>query len=231
MGILGIDLSLNHAGFVELNSSGRVEWFAFVSDTRAAADREHGVYLPRSKVDDRQQAGIERLAWWSRYLRQALDHVAPLVVGIEDYAFLAQSNAAYQLGELGGVARLAALGAGARLRLHEPQTVKMFGTGSGAATGQLVAHAVRAEIGDLFAACNQPAKPGKAQNTLPEEDLAAAYVVARLVWTEIELRAGRMALSSLDEQRLRVFNRCTKAHPINLLARDWLELPRTSLNP
>ncbi len=221
--IIGIDLSLNHAGLVQLDAGGRVVWWDWVTDVRAASDRGgRGVYLPRPKSEDKEQGSLERLVWWEKYISELFVERDPFYVGIEGYAFRAEGNAAYQIGELGGLVRLAALHVGAKLRCPDPMSVKMFGASRGNATGAEVADAVRAMTGGLFVAANPPQKAGKKQNALPEEDLSAAWVVAQMVWTELQLRAGSMRLDQLGEKQLQVFNRCTKSQPINLLARTWL---------
>lgn len=215
--ILGLDLSLNHLGAVLLDELGNVAAIEFVTDTQAAAKAmQGGVLLPKSKSDDGEQFDLERLAWWERYLADLLRRMRPTHVAIENYAFASTSKGQHAIAEVGGLARLAVARAGAALRLTGPESVKLFATGKGNATGGEVAAAVRAELGALFV------HPKKA---LVEEDLAAGYTLARMAWLEVELRAGRRALASLPEHQVRTFNRCTKATPMNLLARDWLRLP------
>lgn len=224
--ILGIDLSLNHAGLTLLDERGRVTWHTVVTDSKGVAARAPvQLFWPGSLSSDPEQADLDRLLWWERTLRVVIESLRPTHVGLEGYAFLAKGNSHYQIGELGGVARLAALRSGACLRLHDPMSVKLFGAGSGSATGADVADAVAREVGPIFAACNPPAKAGKKLNRLAEEDLAAAYVVARMVWTEIEVRAGRLPLEALADKQRQVFLRVTKSQPINVLAREWLVGP------
>jgi Holliday junction resolvasome RuvABC endonuclease subunit len=221
--IIGIDLSLNHSGLVELDLTGDLTWWEFVSESKAAAGRNgRGIHLPKFK-GDRQQAQMERLAWWVEFLTRVFAQRRPCYVGIEDYAFSAASNTSYQIGELGGMARLSALRSGAMLRLHDPTSVKMFGALNGAATATDLVEKVKELWGSDFSVANPPVGKGK-PNTIPGEDLAAAYAVARLVWTEVKLRAGFLRLDALHEKQIQVFNRTTKANPVNLLGREWLEL-------
>jgi Holliday junction resolvasome RuvABC endonuclease subunit len=224
--IVGIDLSLNHAGMVELNAEGALSWYDYVTDTKAAVRRTVGVHLPgRTKGTDPQQFHMERLAWWNRHIDGVFARRDPTHVGIEDYAFAGAQSMAQATGEQGGLVRMAAFRVGARLRLHDPTTVKMFAAHNGHATAWEVVMAVRERWGARFDDCNPPVVKAKKPNTLVEEDLAAAYTVARLVWTELELRAGRLRLSDLHEKEVQVFQRATKAQPVSLLGRDWLALP------
>lgn len=220
--ILGIDLALNHAGFVQLDALGGVDRYLVVTDVKKAAERagDRGVLLKKVDAEDRQAIQLARLQWWDAFLNAIVKSWEPTHVVVEDYALRAESNAAYNIGEQGGVVRLAVLKRGRHLRMHEPMTVKMF-AGNGNATGRELADMVTEKWKVNFKDCNPPETP-RGANTIPEEDLCAAYVLARMGWTELELRASRLQLSQLDEKQIQVFNRVTKANPINLLGREWL---------
>ena len=219
---LGIDLALNHSGFVLLDGDGEMTWWYYVSDVskHVPSGCDYAALMPHSKGkkgEDRETVNARRLDWWSHQLPFLVTHVQPTHVGIEDYAISAQSNSAYQIGEVGGLARLAALKAGAKVRLHDPMTVKMFGAHAGNAQPETVAAEVRerwpeTQVWDVLA-------------DVPRIDLACAYVVARMVFVETKLRDGTMKLSDLDhEKEIAVFQRATKANPISLLGRDWIVL-------
>jgi Holliday junction resolvasome RuvABC endonuclease subunit len=226
--ILGIDLALNHSGFVALDDDGAMDWWHFVSDKPAHAkglDEDVATTMPYTKeqlkrqgsVDDRESINAKRLAWWSDMLPWIVGRVAPTHVGLEDYAISAASNSAYQIGEVGGAARLASLKSGAVLRLIDPMTVKMFAAHMGNAEPVTVAEEVRTrwpetQVWDTLA-------------DLPRIDLACAYAVARMVYVETKLRAGTMTLDELEHDKERaVFCRCTKANPVSLLGREWISL-------
>jgi hypothetical protein len=212
--IAGVDLSLNHAGFVVLDGAGRIVSYDFV--TSLARRGGKGVLLDLQKASDRHQHQLARLDWWRAHLYRVVEQLQPTHIGLEDYAHGSQGQGAVDTHELGGIARGLFAGA-ALLRLHNPSTVKLY-AGAGNATGAYVAAAARAIVGPIFAAANPPAGRGK-PNTLPEEDLAAAYTIARLVWHELELRAGRVRLEDLDENARAVFLRVTKSNPVGVLSR------------
>jgi Holliday junction resolvasome RuvABC endonuclease subunit len=224
MSILGIDLALNHSGFVELDSiMGQMTWWHFVSDTPShskgvrPAMAAHMPHKKSGKDSDREKVNAERLAWWQLHLAWILHSRTPKYVGIEDYAIQAQSNSSYQIGEVGGVARLAALEVGASLRLIDPMTVKMFSAHMGNAEPETVAEEVRTRWPETHV------WDGLAD--LPRIDLACAYVVARMVYVETKLRDGTMQLKDLEHDKERaVFTRCTKALPVSLLGREWITL-------
>ena len=225
MRVEGWDLALNHAGFVTL-IDGRLEDFVYVTDKAGAADRSavHGRRLPKWKMADKLAASVLRLQWWEHFIRVYLKKAKPDYVGIEDYALEGGAHGAHYKGELGGVGRLEALAAGARLRLHDPGSVKLYAAHDGSAEKAEVEEAVYKRWGIEFSHFNPPPpKKGKKQNRQTSEDLADAFAVARLVWAEVQLRAGRVPLSELHPKEVQVFNRVTKAYPVSLLGREWLE--------
>ena len=219
----GWDLALNHAGFVTL-IDGRLEDFVYVTDKAGAANRSavHGRRLPKWKASDWLAESVLRLRWWQHFIRTRLEKTKPDYVGIEDYALEGGAHGAHYKGELGGVARLEVLEVGASLRLHDPGSVKLYAAHKGDAEKDEVEAAVYKRWGVEFGHFNPPAKKGKKQNTQTSEDLADAFSVARLVWAEVQLRAGRVPLSELHPKEVQVFNRVTKAYPVSLLGREWI---------
>jgi len=218
MMILGFDLSLNHAAMVGLDpETADMVWYEYVIDTAtgAKAGKKRGVHLKYPKSKDRTQHQMNRLLWWRLYLIEMYEKAKPSHVVIEDYALMAKSNSAYQIGELGCLARIGAIEVGAALRLHDPMSVKMFLAHSGNATPEEVRDAVfeRWPITRGFAALPD----------LATLDLVVAFGLARMGWTELELRAGRLRLEDLHPKEVQVFNRTTKAYTVSLLGREWLQ--------
>lgn len=218
----GWDVSLNHSAAVLLGPSGELVDFSFIAQKVGDAKKgRQGTAVPAfiRNEKDRQQREAFRLRFVSRWVDQVRRsfefHNADTVHGVEDYAFSAVGRS-YQIGEVGGLVRLGVLSprpngkSGGRLRLHDPLAVKLFATGSAKASKDEMVEAVR-NLGQDFS------KYGGA-----EEDLSDAFVIARMVWTESELRAGRISLEHLDEGPRRVFLRATKKTPVNLLGRDWI---------
>ena len=224
----GWDLSLNHAGLVELRD-GEPSWFRYVTSHAGAAkkSKKHGVRLKLdvpSKFKDKQHFNAIRLAWWEFYLWHVIEDQKPDFVGIEDYA-LDLVQGAHYLGELGGLARMMLMIHEVPFRLHEPQTIKMFTAHNGNAGKNQMERAARERWGIDFRQFNQPEKAGakKGQDTTVCEDLADALSIAKMVWAEVQIRRGDIKMNELeDEAEIRVFNRTTKAYPLNLLAREWI---------
>lgn len=226
--ILGIDLALNHGAAVQLNAKGKLiaHWFFSTIAGPVTRSKGHGTRLVLPKTKDRQQLAMARLAAIESWLdKTVLVPARAEYVGIEDYALSAEQGA-HQLGEAGGTARLLFWFRGVKFRLHDPISVKMFAAHDGTAQKDSIEEAVKERWGADFGEYNNPRQPGKRQDRTTSEDLADAYAVARLVYTEIELRAGRLAMSALHAKEIQVFNRATKTYPINLLGREWIQNPR-----
>lgn len=220
--VLGVDISLNHAAFLLLDHSW-VSKFYFVTDRKKVVDLAKGkkvgaAYLSATKLKDKQQRDMLRVCFWNAYLAKLFDLLRPTYVGIEDYAYRA-TDTAYQLGEVGGAARYHAWRVGAKVRLHDPQSLKMYAVHNGTAD----AHETMVGVQERWPATKDlfdRYQSGKDQRTV--EDLCDAFAMAQLVWLEVQLRDGREQLSKLHPKEVQLFNRCTKRYPTNILSREWL---------
>lgn len=212
--VLGVDLSLAHAGFAYLDDLGKLEyWLAVTNKVSEAKASKQIIHFPAIKMDDRTAASLGRLGRWEDFFVMQLSMAK--YVAIEDYALRAASNSSYQIGELGGLARLHFLGRGVKLRLHDPLTVKMFVVHDGAAKPE----------DTLSATYERWPETKEAWGHLPVSvalDLAPAFGLAKMAWTEVQLRSGKLLLSDLHEKEIQVFNRATKANPTSILSRDWI---------
>ena len=101
--VIGMDLALNHGGFVQL-VDGELDDFWYITDRAASAalSKEHGIRLKLLKSKDKQMRAIHRLAFLEKVLDQRiLVPNQPDLVGIEDYA-LGMDQGAHYMGEIGG---------------------------------------------------------------------------------------------------------------------------------
>lgn len=229
--ILGIDLALNHMGIVLLEDAEMSNfWYVTSIAGSAAKSKEHGFRLRLPKTKEKQVLSVSRLAWLHSFIGQILYSVQPDYVGIEDYALRVEHGSHY-MGEIGGITRLLCWQQGIKVRLHDPLSVKMFVAHDGTAQKDAVERAVAERWGVNFSKYNPPRakpttrNPSPKQNRTTSEDLADAYSVAKMVWTEVQLRYGRVLLSQLHPKEIQVFNRVTKTYPVSLLDRDWIVNP------
>jgi Holliday junction resolvasome RuvABC endonuclease subunit len=205
---------------VEL-TDGQMTDHLFTSKT-AGVVKKGGPRASRIEADKfKKQSGDDRHLWMLRRLEQQASHVKkwakrrPDYVGVEDYAVGAEQGAHY-IGELGGIARHILWAAGIPFRLHDPSSVKMFGAHDGTAPKEEMELHVIERWGADFGRYNS----GK--DTKSSEDLADAFVIAMMVWTEYRIKKGFVELSTLHEKEIRVFHRVTKAQPVCLLEREWI---------
>jgi Holliday junction resolvasome RuvABC endonuclease subunit len=229
---LGIDLALNHSAFVEL-IDGELGRFWYVTDRLESfkkGKKQGRSVLLKVPTKDKDTSELWRLSWWRGFLPAFIETVHPNYIGLEDYAFAAKGRV-YQIGELGGLARLGLWDSGVKFRLYDPDSVKMFVAHDGHADKQMVRTAVKGRWGIDFDQYDYTSKPNKkfpegTRITQTSEDLCDAYAVARLVWTEILLRDGTLTMKELHEKEIQAFNRVTKAYPTNILGREFIQRPR-----
>lgn len=229
--IQGWDVSLEHAGFVELDGVGRLRNYWYMTNLVGSMKRKprNSARSHTSKSKDKQQRSVERLIHIAKFIKSVVLCRTPHYIGIEDYA-LREAQGAHQLGEIGGIARMLAYMSGAKMRLHDPTTLKMYATHDGACSKEYMRHKCleRWKL-DEFLDCDQPKaiptkkNPDPKPNLQTSGDLVDAYAIARMVWIEIEIRAGRIPLKRLHEKERRVFMRVTRSFPVNLLDREWIQ--------
>jgi len=224
--VMGMDLSLRHGAVVELDEAGGCEHWYYTDRVGSANRSPSGVRLPAAimKIDDYQLRGILRLVWLRAWVKSLVGTCKPYAVALEDYAFDA-GQGAHQLGELGGIVRVACWDKKTRLRLHSPGAVKMFGADNGNADKELVKAGAKRKWGVDFNRYDAPPKKvGAKLNTDISEDLTDAYVMARMAMVEVMLRAGTITLKDLGSDKERqTFLRTTPTYPVNVLGREWIQ--------
>lgn len=216
--IVGSDVSLNHAAFVLL-VKGKIEGYRYVTDRKkvAAKSSDLGTYLSAAKIKDKQERDLLRLVFWNIYIAKLLSLWKPDLIVLEDYAYRAPQTA-YQLGEVGGAARYYSWRSNARLRLHDPMTLKMFAVHDGGADARETMLSILAR----WKATHAFKRFIEGQDQRTCEDLCDAYALAQLGSYELQLRDGTLAMKSLHAKEIQVFNRTTKRYPVNVLSRDFL---------
>jgi hypothetical protein len=136
-------------------------------------------------------------------------------VGIENYAFNA-TGMVFNIGEFVGTLKQKLYREHYLMRLFEPTVIKMYATKKGNS--------------DKIRMCDEYDKYNDGQLDLsslpqyksPKEDIVDAYYICKLLRLELMLRKGLIELKQLNEVEIKIFNRCTKANPVNILARGFL---------
>lgn len=115
---MGIDPSLTACG-VAVVRAGRIKSF---------------VLAPPS----RENRGVARLAWFREQFHSLFRRYLPVGLALEGYSFGSKNSHSHALGELGGVLRLAAHDCRLQFVTVPPNTLKLFATGKGGASKEVV---------------------------------------------------------------------------------------------
>lgn len=214
---LGIDLSLNHAAFVQLDD-GQLSKYLVITDTKSILKTAPECTMFLDVSGDGDAKSLNRLSWWLANIHPILNSFDPIdYVAIEDYAYSAKQGA-HQIGEVGGLLRLALWDLNLSWRKYTPGQIKLYTAHKGRAEKDEMVKAVKDRWNMDFSFL----RPGATKLWTSAEDAADAYSAAHLVWTEALLRKGMRELSSLPEAEIRVFMTAGKKEP-NVLGKEWLK--------
>lgn len=187
---------------------------------RAKKHGEHAILIPDVKQGD-ENARMERLA----IVRDAIiDFVQTrrgvYCVGIEDYVWNVhgQAGGIIQLTELGGILRLNLWERGYRIRTYEPMSVKIGWTGSGSADKKEMMELARIRLKGTDLEESLTSLPVK-----EFENVADAIAIGDLLRWELRFRQGKVTLDRMPERVVRIMNRITKAVPVCLIDRPFME--------
>lgn len=152
---LGIDHAIRHIGVVAISSPSEIIHQAVI----------------KPKLED----GIERLKEIYDSIKEAIDKIKPNIVVLEGYAFNKPFQA-HQIGEIGGIIKLLCAIKKQQVVTVPPKRVKIFATGSGNATKDLVLLSVYKNFGQEF----------------KNSDLADAYVLALIGYCKLKPNAIKL---------------------------------------
>ncbi len=244
--IFGVDLSLNHFGLVCMDGgTGEVMDTFYTHDTKKYVI-EYPALVITGRMSPLKEKDEQTAPFQHRRLNLQSDNLFYNIhgcrihfgkdrdwyVGIEGYALNSQSNSVYQTGELGGVVKYRLMQEGANFRVHDPQSIKLYGAGMGNAKKK----DMRAAAGERgFATLDSMYKDVKKKGSDevvdidgPGTDVNDAFFIADMVKVELDLRSGKTNIADLSPEQRRIFLRVTKAYPVNLLDRPFLTMERTS---
>lgn len=237
MRLFGLDISLKHYGLVEVDGqTGQVLNYQFMTDSKkfVNADPKHGILYKVDLGNDPETENFRRVEIVENSITSVLwTSTTGFIMSIESYGFATMSPKFAEIAEQTGAVKRMVLRGGGQYRLHDPDSVKLFGAANGHALKKDMVLASSAAScggffffpGNLLKKINK--KIGVKKQQVVEEydgpgtDLADAYWLAQLLRTEMLLRNGLVALHDLPENQIRVFNRVTKCHPVNILDRPF----------
>jgi hypothetical protein len=224
MRIQGWDISLNHGAMVELDfESGEMTrcWFVTDSSGYHKKFKSRSFLIPKDpKIKDNDKKNILRRDRWQAILHQILDlePQQPAYVAVEDYSY-GSRNKSHQIGELGGDVRSMLFHRMIPFRLYDIMHIKLFVARDANANKDKMMWGCLERWGLDFREYRNP----KTKKQDVQGDLCDAYGIAQLLRTELMLRQGKVTLEQLSVEDIQVFNCVTKTHPINILARDFVQ--------
>lgn len=233
MKIFGLDISLDHGGVVVLDKNGKVVDYRYLTTVKKMADvdPDHSILLTKQWKDESKD--VFRLRRMIEY-SQRVWNVQPTTCihnsyySIEGYSYASRSTSICQIAELTGYIKRRLFEDEGKIRIHDPLTVKLFATGKGNCLKKDVVEAVESGWFDIPEGLVKRKKIKKKSGEKiedfdgPATDLADAFFLAKMLYTELKLRDGLVTLSNLSEKERRIFLRVTKAYPVNLLDRPFI---------
>jgi len=136
-------------------------------------------------------------------------------IAIEGYAMHA-SGQLLQIAEIAGVIKNIFYPDNWKIRMHDPLSVKLWATGKGNADKfEMVQKAKDDGI-------NIPEYLFKKKED-PGADVADAYFLMKMLETELKIRSNPLEMKNATDEQKRVFNRVTKANPVNILDTSFIE--------
>lgn len=224
----GYDLSLNHGAIVSLDERGSILRYGHFSIAAQEVEDKHGFRLKIPSSIDPPGRALYRQAFVRRFVLSELSALSTesdrtnFYGCVEDYAY-AEKFQAHQLGEVVGIAKRELFREGLSLRLHEPGTVKAFATGNYQADKEMMVSALEVyeDLGHVKGLPKNRRAPKTDKLFSSFTDIADAYFLARLVFTEHQLRLGKLQLEQLTQGQRQIFLRTTKKYPVNILDRPF----------
>lgn len=246
MFVIGIDLSLNHFGFVASDLEWNHPYFAFMTDHNKYMNLEFPWYRwlldsrDRKEEEDIDAYTARRRATVVQFMETNLQifngHITKrgmsrddsTYVAFEGYSYGSKSAGLFELAEVTGCIQNLMYMAGANIRLYDPLSVKMFATGNARCLKRDMVEEASKLCPDFknFARFTKGKKKKTSVGPIeeldgPGTDMADAYFLARLLTFELLLRSGQKELKDLTDQERRVFLRTTKGNPINVLDKPF----------
>lgn len=242
MKIFGLDISLDHAGIVCLNEDGIVVDYCYFTTTKkmAEVDPNHSTRLSNIREDESKD--VFRLKRMNEYLSALIDFerklipsiVIPSYYSFEGYSYRSQSTSLCQIAELTGYLKHIIFEGGGSIRIHDPLSVKLFAANKGNASKKEVSvqalphfsnfpeDLIQKKIIKKKGKTSLPPDQWWEEYDGPVTDIADAYILARMLYMELQVRKGNILLNQLDEGERRIFLRVSKAYPVNILDRSFI---------
>ncbi len=217
MKICGIDASINGTGIVkfELDDDLEITKKNYKAFTQVKKYEEKNiVYHKKNQFKDQ----IVKNTWM-------INHIMDLVidcdyVALEGYAYGAK-GLVFNIAEFTGCLKdkiyhyIHPFNQNIKMRIYDPGSIKILGCGKGSGD--------KISMGDAYVKEGEGWKlDNLTQYKSPKSDIIDAWYIAKLLLLELKLRKGIIQLKDLDEAKIRIMNRVTRANPTNILDTDFI---------
>jgi len=212
--IAGIDISMNGTGMtiLKLDDDLNIIESSYRGFTTTAAqykkDTENQFLLNKKNY---QHELLQFIAVADQITKWCVD-AGVEYAAIEGYSF-GSIGKTFNMAENCGLIKTSLLKAGIKLRIYDPNSIKKIATGDGSAKKENMLEAFNEIPVNEKVDITKLGSP----TTHPSEDIIDAFFMAKLLRLELSLRKGLVTLRDLNEDQISVFNRVTKAFPVNIL--------------
>jgi hypothetical protein len=138
-------------------------------------------------------------------------------IAVEGYSMGSETGQLTQIAEVIGCVKSFLYVTGWRIRVHDPQSVKMFATSKGHATKEEMIEASR-----LYGL----SYPHFLEGVSEQNDVADAFFLMKMLETELKVRNDPFLMKKLPDHQKHIFNRVTKSNPVNILDQDFVDCER-----
>ncbi len=221
---IGIDLSATRAGVIIMDIDGKVIKSFYVTALKKylTGDATSAYLPPRpTKMDKGIYAAYRRCQMAYHAFLASEVTCSPLsVIALEDYAYGATGRGMFEVVEISGLLRNHLWREDIPLRMIDPMSMQMWALKGGCTKLDRIQAAEKAGYKIPETLYTQKAKKGDVDG--PGTDLADAYWLADMLRVEVLVRLGKVTLAELNQRQRDIFNRVTKAYPVNLLNRPFV---------
>jgi len=217
--ICGLDLSMNGSGLVKLELDDdlnvvNTDRMGFCSVKKHSNDTDIHLFKKKDYVH-RYHSSVWMIDKIKKFVADA-DFVA-----VEDYAFGANGNV-FDIGEFIGQVKLEIFNMNIPIRLYDPNSIKKHASGKGNCD-KITMYDSYVSFAGMKPDLSDVPEPVRGSGISPTSDIVDAFYIATLLQLELQLRKGIIALRDITDDDRSIFNRVTKARPVNLLDSDFIK--------
>lgn len=215
MNICGIDYSINSPAIIKAKLDNDLEinkltYLGFTDVKKIAKTDNNIIHYDKKK---QFKNNYEKYIWIREHIINFINKST--YVAIEGYAY-SKKGLVFNIAESTMCTKIAIYERKIPIRIYDPSTIKMYATFKGN-VGKDEMNLAYENYKDLkLDLSHLPSLKS------PKEDFVDAFYILKLLQLEMKLRHGMISLKDLPLKHIEIFNRVTKANPVNLLAQDFI---------